>query len=165
MLPAQQHDCLSGVEAGGNQGALAMNNESKKLCSAPAKHCGPISRRDMLLSSAAGVAGAALAASHGLTVAQGAETDSTTAMKGKVAMKGRINHSICQWCFSMFGEKWDIDQLCASLGPRSSQRRAGRSQRLADAQEKQSEMCDRLQRRADDVCERLEQHKPSCAAG
>ncbi len=27
-------------------------------------------------------------------------------------MNGRIKHSICQWCFSMFGEKWDIDQLC-----------------------------------------------------
>jgi hydroxypyruvate isomerase len=61
----------------------------------------------MLVGSAAGLASAALVASQGISATQAAET------KGKAAMKGRINHSICQWCFSMFGDKWDIDRLCA----------------------------------------------------
>lgn len=26
--------------------------------------------------------------------------------------KGRINQSIAQWCFELFGEKWSIDQTC-----------------------------------------------------
>ncbi|MBI1372998.1 MAG: TIM barrel protein [Phycisphaera sp.] len=38
------------------------------------------------------------------------------------ALKGNINHSICRWCFTSFGSKWSLDELCViakQLGCRS----------------------------------------------
>ena len=34
------------------------------------------------------------------------------AAPGPAVTKGRINQSIAQWCFELFGEKWSIDQTC-----------------------------------------------------
>jgi hydroxypyruvate isomerase len=65
-----------------------------------------ISRREMLVGSAAGLAAATLVGSHLGATAGAAETG------GNAVMKGRIQQSIVQWCYSMFGSEWTIDQLC-----------------------------------------------------
>lgn len=28
------------------------------------------------------------------------------------SLKGNIRHSVCHWCFNLFGEYWDLDQTC-----------------------------------------------------
>jgi hydroxypyruvate isomerase len=61
-----------------------------------------MSRRGALAGIAASVAGA--------TIGQAASRKAVAAESGeRAAIKGRINHSVAQWCFA---EHWDIEQLC-----------------------------------------------------
>ena len=73
--------------------------------SRPAKS-GALTRRRMLQRAAGATAAGALM----MTPAQRALA--ALGGKGKAVKNGRINQSIVQWCFELFGEKWDIDQLC-----------------------------------------------------
>jgi hydroxypyruvate isomerase len=61
----------------------------------------PLSRRE-LLRRTAGLAGAAA-----LTTASPVPAAAEPAVR-----RGRIKHSIVQWCFEVAGEKWTLDQLC-----------------------------------------------------
>src|SRR5262249_51959546 len=73
-------------------------------------------RREMLTGSAAGLAAATLIGGSIGKFAVAAESGE------KVPMKGRINHSFVQWCYSMAGDKWSLDQLCEqakSMGVKS----------------------------------------------
>jgi hydroxypyruvate isomerase len=48
-------------------------------------------------------------------IAAGAAAGSGSRASGaepKVALKGRINHSACFWCFNVAGEKWDAETMC-----------------------------------------------------
>lgn len=65
-----------------------------------------INRRRML----GGAVAAGLAA--GLAPELAAADTKTGAAAGKPALKGRIKHSVCNWCFMSAGEKWDLDTLC-----------------------------------------------------
>jgi hydroxypyruvate isomerase len=48
-----------------------------------------------------------------LAVAGCASSSSRTApAKGPAVTRGRIKQSIVQWCYELFGEKWNLDQLC-----------------------------------------------------
>ena len=59
-----------------------------------------ISRRDLLHS--------AVAAGAVASVGQ----DAILAAADKVAVNGRIKHSVVFWCFNVAGDKWDIDKTC-----------------------------------------------------
>ncbi len=62
-----------------------------------------LSRRELLHSAVA--AGAAASAG---AIAQG----STLPALERVAVNGRIKHSVVFWCFNVGGDKWDIDKTC-----------------------------------------------------
>jgi hydroxypyruvate isomerase len=64
-----------------------------------------MSRRDIMVGAAAGVAVAALGV---VPVARGAE-------EGKAVSNGRVNQSVCQWCFSKFSVE-DLAKHAVSIG-------------------------------------------------
>lgn len=63
-----------------------------------------LSRRRLLQRAAATAASATvLAGPHRMFAAEA---------KGKAVKNGRIKQSIVQWCFELFGEKWNIERSC-----------------------------------------------------
>jgi hydroxypyruvate isomerase len=102
------------------RGEIAMDtNDTRPVSNSPhgqKSAASAISRREMLVGSAAGLAAATLVGGSIGKTAVAAESG------GKVPMKGRINHSIVQWCYSLMGDKWTLDQLCEqakSIGVKS----------------------------------------------
>ncbi|MFP6669112.1 MAG: hypothetical protein VB876_17495, partial [Pirellulales bacterium] len=63
-----------------------------------------ITRRDILHGTAAAAGAICLAGS-----AAAADTKKKSGKKTAEALKGNINHSIVQWCFS---EHWDVERTC-----------------------------------------------------
>ncbi len=63
-----------------------------------------INRRTMIQSAAGISAGALALAQAGRAVA--------AKPRGKAVKNGRINQSIVQWCFELFGEKWNVERTC-----------------------------------------------------
>jgi len=63
-----------------------------------------LSRRRLLR----GAAGAVAVGAAGL----GRVARAQQRRSGKVATKGRVNHSIVYWCFNVAGEKWDVEKQC-----------------------------------------------------
>ncbi len=59
-------------------------------------------RRDVLRTAPAAGVGAAVTPAASAAVAPAKPT----------ALKGRINHSVCLWCFQARGEKWTLDTTC-----------------------------------------------------
>ncbi len=77
------------------------------------KHGAPkhgITRRD-LLGGAAGMAAAGMG-NLALGCAGAGEARRVAAQAEQGELKGNIRHSVCHWCFELFGEHWDLDKMC-----------------------------------------------------
>ena len=51
-------------------------------------------------------------AALGAATLSGAGCACTAGTAGRVAVKGRIKHSIVPWCYQTAGDKWSMDQVC-----------------------------------------------------
>ncbi len=70
-----------------------------------------LDRRRFLQTASAGVSALALAGCASTSPTSSNATDAA-GPHGPAVTNGRINQSIVQWCFELFGEKWNIEQLC-----------------------------------------------------
>ena len=62
-------------------------------------HADAVNRRDILRTTTAAVGAATL-------------LQAANAADGPAATKGRIKQSIVSWCFSVAGDKWDMEKIC-----------------------------------------------------
>ncbi|HYO10586.1 MAG TPA: TIM barrel protein [Tepidisphaeraceae bacterium] len=70
-----------------------------------------ITRRNMIVQTAAGVGAAALSGGAGATGAMAQQAAATQESSNMPASKnGRVNQSVCQWCF----KGWDKEEFCSN---------------------------------------------------
>ncbi|MFP4190734.1 MAG: hydroxypyruvate isomerase family protein [Candidatus Hydrogenedentota bacterium] len=67
-----------------------------------------MTRRDLL----GGAAGLAAASVGGFALGSAASRSPREAAAAELELKGNIRHSLPHWCFSSFGEQWDLDETC-----------------------------------------------------